>query len=200
MHIYGITGPSGSGKSLLCEYLSAHGVAHINADAVYHALLLPPSPAAEAIAREFGPQVITPDGGVDRPTLAKLVFQSPEQLERLNQTVLPIVLDEVRARLARMESEGVHAVAIDAPTLIESGFDGECDTVIVVLSAKEERILRVVTRDGLCRERAEERIEAQRPDAFYTEKADVVLYNNGDEKAFFEQARDAIPHLNQQSI
>lgn len=200
MHVYGITGPSGSGKSLLCEYLSAHGIVHINADAVYHEMLVPPSTVVDAILRQFGESVLAPDGGIDRRALSAIVFSSPLQLERLNQTVLPLVLDEVRARLARMERDGVQAVAIDAPTLIESGFDTECDTVVVVLCSAEQRISRIVERDGISIERAKERIAAQKPDDFYVAHADAVLYNNGDGKAFLEQAQAAFSITNDTNI
>ena len=200
MHVYGITGPSGSGKSLLCEYLSAHGIVHINADAVYHDLLTPPSSVVDAIVRQFGENVLAPDGSIDRRALSAIVFSSPLQLERLNQTVLPLVLDEVRARLARMEHDGVRAVAIDAPTLIESGFDTECDTVIVVLSTAEKRIARIMERDGISFERAKARIDAHSPDAFYIAHADAVLYNDGDRKAFLDQAQKVFSITNDTNI
>ena len=200
MHVYGITGPSGSGKSLLCEYLSAHGIVHINADAVYHEMLTPPSTVVDARVRQFGESVLAPDGGIDRRALSAIVFSSPLQLERLNQTVLPLVLDEVRARLARMEREGVRAVAIDAPTLIESGFDTECDTVVVVLSSIEQRIARIVERDGISNEHAKERIAAQNPDDFYIAHADAVLYNDGNRKAFLDQAQKVFSITNDTNI
>ena len=200
MHVYGITGPSGSGKSLLCEYLSAHGIVHINADAVYHEMLVPPSTVVDAIVRQFGNGILAPDGGIDRRALSAIVFSSPDQLELLNQTVLPLVLDEVRARLARMERDGVQAVAIDAPTLIESGFDSECDTVVVILCSAEKRIARIVERDGISIERAKERILAQNPDEFYIAHADAVLYNDGDSKAFLEQAQKVFSITNDTNI
>ena len=200
MHVYGITGPSGSGKSLLCEYLSAHGIVHINADAVYHEMLTPPSTVVDAIVQQFGNGILAPDGGIDRRALSAIVFSSPDQLELLNQTVLPLVLDEVRARLARMERDGVQAVAIDAPTLIESGFDSECDTVVVILCSAEKRIARIVERDGISIERAKERILAQNPDEFYIAHADAVLYNDGDSKAFLEQAQKVFSITNDTNI
>lgn len=195
MHIYGITGPSGSGKSLLCEYLAARGIPHIDADALYHELLLPPSAAVDALAKAFGNAIITAEGGIDRAALSAIVFHSPEKLSLLNRTVLPIVLDELRRRLESLRAEGLSAVAVDAPTLIESGFAKECDTVIAVLSPRDERIERIIARDHLSHHRAEERVDAQKPDEFYIAAAHIVLCNNGDREAFLEQARRAIPPL-----
>lgn len=196
MHIYGITGPSGAGKSKLSEWFAAKGIPHVDADALYHELLIPPSPVTTAIFNAFGREVMTADGGVDRRALSTIVFQDPDKLALLNRTVLDAVLAELRIRLARLEQDGVSAVAVDAPTLIESGFDRECDTVVVVLCAKEERIARIVRRDGISRERAEERVNAQQPDEFYANAAHVVLRNDGDTLTLWEMAERTIPlHL-----
>ncbi len=185
MIIYGITGPSGAGKSLLGEYCAAHGIPHMDADALYHSLLIPPSEAVDALRRTFGDKILDANGGIDRRALSAIVFHDKKKLALLNQTVLDIVLREIRSRLAVLANEGVAAVAVDAPTLIESGFDRECDVVIAVLSPKETRITRIIERDGLSRERAEERVNAQKPDDFYREAADAVLWNDGDREALF---------------
>ena len=185
MVIYGITGPSGAGKSMLCEYCAAHGIPHLDADAIYHALLVPPSEAVDALRATFGDGILAADGGIDRAALSAIVFHDEEKLALLNKTVLDIVLREIRRRLALLRAEGTRAVAVDAPTLIESGFDRECDRVIAVLSSPEVRIARIMERDGLSRERAEERVMAQKSDDFYRAAANTVLYNDGDPTALF---------------
>ena len=200
MHIYGITGPSGAGKSLLCEYMAAHGIPHIDADALYHELLIPPSPVVDALRLEFGDAVMTPEGGIDRKALSAIVFHDPEKLALLNRTVLTLVLSELRVRLSRLREAGATAVAVDAPTLIESGFHAECDTVIVVLSPREERIARIMARDHLSPQRAEERVNAQSQDEFYTAVAHVVLYNDGDRDTFFAKAEAALPAVSQPNV
>ncbi len=186
MHIFGITGPSGAGKSLLCEYCAAHGIPHLNADAIYHELLTPPSEAVDVLRATFGDEILDKSGAIDRKALSAIVFHDAKKLALLNETVLDIVLREIRCRLDALAAQGVAAVAVDAPTLIESGFHRECDTVVAVLSPKEVRISRIMARDGLSYERAEERVNAQRPDDFYRSAADAVLYNDGDREALFE--------------
>ena len=185
MIIYGITGPSGAGKSLLGEYCAAHGIPHLDADAIYHALLIPPSEAVDALRAVFGDGILDANGGIDRTALSAIVFHDENKLTLLNQTVLDFVLCEIRRRLNVLRTNGVAAVAVDAPTLIESGFHRECDAVVSVLSSKEVRIARIMERDGLTRARAEERVAAQRSDEFYRSAADVVLVNNGDREALF---------------
>ena len=195
MRVYGITGPSGSGKSILSKYMTKSGVAHIDADRVYHELLVPPSEVLDALRCSFGDQIFNSSGLLDRTVLSSIVFNDKEKLALLNKTVLDFVLKEIRRRIASLEKSGVSAVAIDAPTLIESGFHKECDTVISVLSPKEDRIKRIMERDGLSIEKATERTNAQKPDKFYEEYSDIILMNDGDIDAFFERISASLPEL-----
>lgn len=189
MRIIGITGPSGAGKSLLREHLADIGISVIDADAVYHGLLVPPSECLDALRVSFGDGVLCQDGTLDRRALGKIVFNDKDKLELLNKTVLGYVLDEFRRIIDRLEASGKTCVAIDAPTLIESGFDKECHTVIAVLCPPELRVKRIMARDGISEEAAQTRTNAQKPDEFYIERADIVLNNNGDEEKFSEDIR-----------
>ncbi len=195
IRIVGITGPTGAGKSLLCEYLCRLGVSVIDADRVYHAMLLPPSPCLNALRDAFGESVLRPDGSLDREVLSKIVFGDTEQLALLNRTVLGFVLERINGMIADLEAEGHPSVVVDAPTLIESGFHRECDTVLSVLSSEEIRRDRIVVRDHLDTARAEARLHAQKNDEFYREHSDYVLINNGDERTFYEQIDALLPCL-----
>lgn len=195
MHVYGITGPSGSGKSILSQYMTKSGVAHIDADKVYHDLLVPPSRVLDALKTAFGDTILNADGTLDRKALSAIVFNDKDKLALLNKTVLAFVLEEIRSMIKALEKEGFSAVAVDAPTLIESGFHKECDTVISVLSPKELRIERIMARDGLSREKATERTNAQKNDEFYEEHSDIILMNDGDVEAFFERISTTLPEL-----
>ena len=199
MIIYGITGPSGAGKSLLGEYCASHGIPHLDADAIYHALLIPPSEAVDALCLAFGEDILNDEGGIDRAALSAIVFADAQKLALLNKTVLDIVLREIRRRLEVLAAEGIAIVAVDAPTLIESGFDSECDAVIAVLSEKETRISRIMARDNLTRERAEARVAAQKNDDFYRAAADAVLWNDGDREALFADFERFLAKQNERS-
>lgn len=184
----GITGPSGSGKSLLSECLNDALIPTINADKLYHSMLIPPSRCLDAIAHVFGNDILKADGTIDRTVLASRVFCDDKQLKLLNDTVLPIVIDEIRALISKLEASGERIVAIDAPTLIESGFHKECDLVVSVLSSKEVRIDRISARDNISREKATERVYAQHSDDFYISASDKVLINDKDIDSFKAQA------------
>ncbi len=196
IRILGVTGPSGSGKSLLCGHLSELGVSVIDADKVYHSLLLPPSPCLDALRDAFGETVLRPDGSLDRGVLSEIVFHDEKALSLLNQTVLGFVLAKIRTRIAELEVEGRPTVVVDAPTLIESGFHRECDTVLSVLSNEASRVKRIVERDHLASEQAEARIHAQKDDDFYRAHSDYVLTNNGNEKEFYATIDALLPQLN----
>ena len=92
MRIIGVTGPSGAGKGALCEMFKKRGMVCIDADAVYHSLLVPPSECLDALKSAFGESVFCPDGSLDRAVLGRIVFAESDKLELLNSTVLSFVL------------------------------------------------------------------------------------------------------------
>lgn len=195
MKIIGITGPSGSGKSLLGKYLTSLGIPSIDADEVYHSMLIPPSPCLDALRSVFGDHIFNSDGTLDRSALAKIVFGDPKKLELLNATVLDKVLDKIRSMIGELEASGFDNVLVDGPTLIESGFYRECTTVISVLSDKDTRVARIMERDGISSEKAIERINAQKSDSFYIEHSHFVIYNNGSSEKFIEESKSLLKGL-----
>ncbi len=185
MTVIGLTGPTGSGKSTLCEIALKLGIKSINADKVYHALLIPPSPCLDEIVSAFGNRVLNSDGCLDRATLASIVFEkgAEKKLSTLNRITHKFVKDEFRRIISEMKHCGEKFVIVDAPTLYESGFDKECDLTIAIIADRETRSTRIIERDSLSADRAEQRLSSQKSDDFFTERADCVLYNNGDVNA-----------------
>ena len=190
MRIIGVTGPTGSGKTLLTEYFASLNITTINADELYHSMLVPPSLCLDAIREKFGDEVFSSDGTLSRERLGNIVFNDKEKLDLLNDTVLSIVLDEIRRQIAVLEKSGTEFLIIDAPTLIESGFHRECDTVISVIAPRDERIKRISLRDGISDERATERVRAQKDDLFYVESSDEVIYNDSTEADFILKIKE----------
>jgi dephospho-CoA kinase len=195
MKIIGVTGPSGAGKSLLSETFTKRNIPVIDADALYHSLLVPPSECLDAIKAAFGECVIAPDGTLDRAALGAVVFSNEKKLALLNETVLSRVLVRIREVIASYAESGALAVAVDAPTLIESGFNRECDFVLSILAPKRDRIERIMARDSISREKAELRINAQKDDEFYIKASDAVLINDGSQNQFFERAETMIESI-----
>ena len=178
INIIGITGPSGAGKSILCTYLAEKNIPVINADEVYHSLLVKDSPCTVALADEFGEGILAPDGTPDRKRLGAIVFSSDEKLEKLNSIDLGFVIDKINKIIRSLALKGEKTVVLDAPTLIESGFSRECDTVISVLAPKQARIERIKIRDNIPEEAALMRVNAQKNDDFYRENSNHVIMND----------------------
>ena len=191
MLIIGLTGPSGSGKTTLCDIAQELNIKSIDADRVYHALLIPPSPCLDEIVESFGDAVLSNDGSLDRAALGRLVFgdASGEKLSLLNRTTHKYVKARFRELLSKYDKDGEKVVIVDAPTLFESGFDSECSITVALLANGDLRRERIIARDSLSGERADARLSAQKPDDFFIERADYTLYNNGDSGSLSEAFR-----------
>ena len=182
MIIIGITGPSGSGKGAVSEILSKFGIRVIDADAVYHRIIVPPSPCLDELVLHFGSDILNADGELDRGALAKLVFgeENKERLLLLNEITHKYVVGKIRETLSKFSLEGEQVCAIDAPLLVEAGVSGDCDFTIAVLAEPRLRAHRISARDRISIVSAIARIQSQKPDSFYIENTDVTLYNNGE--------------------
>lgn len=191
MLIIGLTGPSGAGKGTVASLFSRYGVPSIDTDAVYHALLAPPSACLDELTERFGHGILTAERTLDRRALAAVVFAAGHEadLHDLNDITHRHVLDEVRRRLAVYEAEGKPAVLVDAPQLFESGFDAECGRILSVLAPREVRLARIMARDGLDEARATARLDAAKPDPFFRERSDAVILNSGTVEAMDAEVR-----------
>ena len=187
----GLTGPSGAGKGLVASLFARYGVPSIDTDAVYHALLMPPSACLDELVERFGQQVLRPDGTLDRAALSAVVFDpaNADGLADLNRISHRHVLARVRETLGDYERAGVPAVLVDAPQLFESGFDAECDKVLSVIAPRELRLARIIERDGLSPKRATARLDAQLPEQVFRERADHVILNDGEIEPLDEEIR-----------
>lgn len=183
MKIIGLTGPSGAGKTTVCSRFEELGIPCIDTDAIYHKLVGSPSPCLMELVERFGETIINEDGSLDRAALASIVFtgdRAKENLASLNATTHRYVWEEVNKILTKYMDEGKKAAVIDAPALFSSKiFIGACDFILSVLADKETRIERILKRDGISREAALARIDAQPNDEFFIENSDYYIYNNG---------------------
>lgn len=189
MTVIGLTGPSGSGKGKIAEILSEFGVRHIDADAVYHNILIPPSECLDELVEEFGYSILNAGGRLDRRALASVVFgeSNRDKLERLNKITHKYVCARIRQIIRHYGHTGECACVIDAPLLFEAGLDGDCDVTLCVLADEWIRAQRIAARDGISCADAALRISSQKPDEFYTSRADFTVYNDGDEAQLREK-------------
>lgn len=182
--IVGLTGGTGAGKTSALAALEDLGGTVLDCDAVYHQMLRTDPALREAITAAFGP-VFCPDGSLDRQKLGTLVFSDHAALDRLNAIVYEYLPPELLRR-----AQGHTLVGLDAISLMESGLGKLCTCTVAVLAPAEDRVRRIMARDGISEDYARLRISAQPSDAFYRERCSHILENNCATPAQFqEQAR-----------
>lgn len=183
MKVIGLCGGSGSGKGTVGLLFAQRGIPTIDTDLVYRELTGGPSPCIDALRAEFGSEIITDSGALNRRELARIVFcgeNSSAKLKRLNEIAHSFILDETRRRLTSYEENGIEFAMVDAPVLYESGFDSECDIVLCVIADTETRIQRIVSRDGISKEAAKSRIDSQLTNEELISRCDYSINNNSD--------------------
>jgi dephospho-CoA kinase len=173
-----LTGGIATGKSHVLAALAARGVPTIDADLLAHEVVAPGTPAAAAIGRRFGPDVIGPGGEIDRRKLGAIVFNDPGARRDLEAIVHPAVYAAIERWFQLLPPETTAAVA-DIPLLFETGHDRDFDVVVVAACEPEEQMRRVMARDGLTESEARSRVEAQLPIAEKVARADYVVTTTG---------------------
>jgi dephospho-CoA kinase len=172
----GLTGGIGSGKSTVSALLAAHGAVVVDADRIAREVVEPGTPGLAAIVDAFGRQMLTPDGTLDRPALAAVVFADPEARRTLDGIVHPLV--RARGRELEAAAPSGSVVVHDVPLLVETGQASSYDLVLVVLADVATRVARLLQR-GLTAEDARARIAVQATDDQRRAVADVILDNSG---------------------
>ena len=157
----GLTGGIACGKTYVRKLLAEHGAFTVDADTVVHQLMDERTPLTKAIGECFGPEVLAPDGSVDRKRLGAIVFQDPGARRELNRLVHPKVIAEEKRLLEDAERDGAKVGVVDAALMIETGTYRDYDRLVVVYCPQEVQLERLVARDGLSLEEARSRVDAQ---------------------------------------
>ena len=179
MRILGLTGGIGSGKSMVAQMFAQLGAAVVDADQLARDVVEPGQPALQEIAATFGPEVLLPDGRLDRPRLAGIIFADPAERAKLDAITHP----RIRARMdeeieARRSGPGV--LLVDIPLLYENDRVNTVEKVIVVWVDPPTQLRRLRQRSGLSAEAARQRISAQMPLDAKRARADHVIDNSGE--------------------
>lgn len=188
--LIGLTGGIASGKSAVATMLALRGAPIIDADVVSREVARPGSPVLAALVERFGPDVLTPDGELDRAALGRRVFQQPAELQALNDLTHPAIWKELLAQVA--EARAHHPVVVlMAPLLLEHGADAIVDQVWVVAVHERMQVQRLMERDGFTRDEALRRVRSQMPTDEKLARADVVIDNGGSLEGTAEQVEAA---------
>lgn len=179
MRVIGLTGGIASGKTLVSRQLDERGATIIDADKIGHKAYRKGSETFEAVVAAFGPDVVGPDGEVDRKALGAKVFGDAEARRRLEEIVWPAMRTMMEQRLEELRASGAEVVVLEAALLIEADWLPLVDEVWLVAAAPDVARKRLMERNGLTPEQAESRLRAQLPNEKRREYADLVIENDG---------------------
>jgi len=174
----GLTGGIGAGKSAASAALARRGALVLDADRLAREVVEPGTAGLAAVVAEFGPEVLRPDGALDRPALGRLVFADDAARARLTGIVHPLVA----ARTAELLSAAPPGAVVvhDVPLLVENGLGPDYHLVVVVHAPVEDRLARLTEGRGMTEEEARARMAAQADDAARRAAADAELANTAD--------------------
>lgn len=180
MPLVALTGGIASGKSTIARRLADHGAVIVDADAIVRDVQQPGSPILDAIASEFGADLLDDTGALDRAALGAIVFGDDAALARLNAIVHPAVREESARRFAEAVAADADAVVVyDVPLLVEARVDDPWDLIVVADTPASGRAARLVALRGLTEADAAARIAAQVSDEQRRAIADVVIDTSG---------------------
>jgi dephospho-CoA kinase len=175
----GLTGGIGSGKSSVSALLAAHGAVIIDADAITREVQQPGTPVFEAMVERFGPGIVAPDGTLNRPAVADIVFGDPDALKDLNGIVHPAVGAETTRRILEQAATD-NLVVLDIPLLVESSSrDRDIAGLVVVDVDPEVAVQRLVEHRGMREADVRARMAQQATREERRARADIVIDNSG---------------------
>jgi dephospho-CoA kinase len=176
--LVGLTGGIGSGKSTVARLLERRGAVLIDADALSREAIARGTPGFDRVIDAFGPDVLGPEGDLDRARLAALVFSDPARKATLESIVHP----EVARRFSELVEEHratAGVVVYVTPLLVELGLAPAFDVVVVVTASPHLRVSRVASERGLTPEDVRSRMATQASDEQRAEVANVLIDNDG---------------------
>lgn len=175
-YIIGLTGNIGTGKSVVRKMLEHLGAYGIDADALANRAIARGAPGYDPVLAEFGRWVLGPDRQIDRARLGRLVFSDPGALAELEAIIHPLVRQAIDILVRRSRHS---VIVIEAIKLLESGLAEKSDSIWTTYTPPDQQLERLVTKRGMSRESALQRIQAQPPQDAKVAAADVVIRNDG---------------------
>jgi dephospho-CoA kinase len=195
VHVIGLTGGIGSGKSTVARMLVERGAAVVDADLLARQVVEPGQPALAELVARFGPSIITPDGQLDRKRLGAIAFGDPVARADLNRITHPRIAAASAAAIATWADAGAGVVFYEAALLVENRVHLGLAGLVVVAASPDVQRARLVARDGITDEEARARIAAQAPLAEKRAAATWVIENDGDPAALAREVDRVVAEI-----
>ncbi len=197
----GLTGGLASGKTFVARLLEDLGCHVIQADRLGHEVLRRGGEAYDGVIREFGAEILAPDGEVDRKALGKIVFSDPARLATLNSLVHPHVFQRQQEFFDQVARSDAHGIAVvEAAIMIETGSCKRYDRLVLTVCPPEVQIRRFMERDGATEEEARHRLERQMPLEEKRKFADYVIDTSGAKEETARQVRAVYQRLRAEAL
>lgn len=174
----GLTGGIGTGKSTVAKLLRDSGFEVVDADELAREAVKKNSPGLQAVLKEFGFNIQTKDGVLDRSAMAAVVFNSKENLKRLENIVHPIVRKLADQKRKTLEGKGVKVAFYDVPLLFEKNMEPMFDSIVVVASSPENQVARLKNLRGWSDEEIRKRLDNQLTLQEKIKKAHFTVHND----------------------
>ncbi|MGB0560600.1 MAG: dephospho-CoA kinase [Spirulinaceae cyanobacterium] len=197
-HRLGLTGSIATGKSTVSDYLAQrYHLPVLDADEFARAAVQLGSPVLEAIATRYGPQFLQANGNLDRARLGQIVFSDAQERQWLEAQIHPLVRDRFHQTLAQL-SDGPNPqplVVLSIPLLFEASLTDLVTEIWVVSCTPSQQLDRLMARNRLTQQQAQQRIQSQLPLAQKCAAADLVLDNSESRDRLYAQIDDRISQL-----
>jgi dephospho-CoA kinase len=195
-----LTGGIATGKSYVRQRLEDAGLPTIDADVLAREALATGGRGYDAVLERFGPDIVAPDGTIDRARLGAVVFADAQARADLEAIVHPIVYEQIEGWYAQLARDGYRGPAVaDIPLLFETGRHEDFDVVVVAMCAPDVQLARVQARDGLDADAAARRIAAQWPTEAKALHADLVVHTDRSFEDTDAQVRELAVQLRRQA-
>jgi len=190
--VIGLTGGIASGKSTVSNMFKEMDITVVDADLEARLAVEKGEPAYNKIIAEFGREILTKNGEIDRPKLGSIIFHQAEKRQLLNEITHPEVRKRMREQVEHAKKNNEEVVVLDIPLLFESNLTNMVDKTILVFVDNETQLQRLIARNNLSVEDAEARIRSQMPLSEKVILADAVINNNGSIEDTKEQFIDVL--------
>jgi dephospho-CoA kinase len=193
--VFGLTGGLASGKSTVAARFRARGLPVIDADQIAREVVEPGTPGLAAVVEAFGEGILLPDGALDRPKLADIVFHDRDKRRTLNGILHPRIAAASAERIAALDAAGEKLACYEAALLVENGLADAFRPLVVVAVPASVQVARAMARDQSSDDHARARIASQLPLSAKVAQADYVIDNGGSREETERRADEVLAEI-----